>query len=172
MSNHEDPTSKFTPSAQQVLGLARREAKELGHVAIDSQHILLGLLKQGRGPASSTLQKLGITYVSVRKQISMTGGSPESDMQVEGELPWAPEARQIFEAAYKEAKMLSFDYIGTDHLLLGIIKTPFCQANQILLQLDVDTTAVHQDLIKALDPTYIPPSLNNEDEEEDSEDEE
>ena len=171
MSNNEDPTAKFTPSAQQVLGLARREAKELGHGSIDSKHILLGLLKQGRGPAASTLQKLGITYVSVRKQISMTGGNPESDMQVEGELPWAPEAKQIFEAAYKEAKMLSFDYIGTDHLLLGIIKNPYCQANQILIQLDVDTAAIRLDLIKALDPTYMPP-LENEDDDEKGEEKE
>ena len=157
MSNHEDPTTKFTPSAQQVLGLARREAKELGHNVIDSKHVLLGLLKQGRGPAAVTLQKLGITYALVRKQITLSGENPEADTQVDGDLPWAQEARQVFEAAYKEAKMLSFDYVGTDHLLLGIIKNPNCQAVKILKALDIDSDNIRTDLIKALDPTYMPP---------------
>ena len=157
MSNNEDPTTKFTPSAQQVLGLARREAKELGHNLIDSKHVLLGLLKQGRGPAAVTLQKLGITYPLVRKQITLAGENPEADTQVEGDLPWAAEARQVFEAAYKEARMLSFDYVGTDHLLLGILKNPNCQAVKILRGLDIDTNNIRSELIKALDPTYMPP---------------
>ena len=157
MSNHEDPTARFTPSAQQVLGLARREAKELGHNVIDSKHVLLGLLKQGRGPAAVTLQKLGITYALVRKQITLSGENPESDTQVDGDLPWSQEARQVFEAAYKEARMLSFDYVGTDHLLLGIIKNPNCQAVKILKALDIDSDNIRADLIKALDPTYMPP---------------
>ena len=157
MSNNEDPTTKFTPSAQQVLGLARREAKELGHNIIDSKHVLLGLLKQGRGPAAITLQKLGITYSLVRKQITLSGENPEADTQVDGDLPWAQEARQVFEAAYKEAKMLSFDYVGTDHLLLGILKNPNCHAVKILKALDIDSDNIRTDLIKTLDPTYMPP---------------
>ncbi|MCR5382168.1 MAG: ATP-dependent Clp protease ATP-binding subunit [Lentisphaeria bacterium] len=170
MSNNEDPTTKFTPSAQQVLGLARREAKELGHNVIDSKHVLLGLLKQGRGPAAVTLQKLGITYALVRKQITLAGGNPEADTQLEGELPWALEARQVFESAYKEAKLLSFDYVGTDHLLLGIIKNPNCQAVKILQALDIDSNNIRADLINALDPTYMPPrdtDNNNSDDDDD-----
>ena len=150
MSNNEDPTSKFTPSAQQVLGLARREAKELGQNLVDSKHVLLGLLKQGRGPAAVTLQKLGITYARVRKQITLAGENPEADTLLDGDLPWAAEARQVFEAAYKEARMLSFDYVGTDHLLLGILKNPTCQAVKILKALEIDTDNIRAELIKAL----------------------
>ena len=157
MSDKEDPITKFTPSAQQVLGLARREAKELGHNVIDSKHVLLGLLKQARGPAAVTLQKLGITYPLVRKQITLSGENPEADTQVEGDLPWSAEARQVFESAYKEARMLSFDYVGTDHLLLGILKNPNCQAVKILRALDIATDNIRSELIKALDPTYMPP---------------
>ena len=171
MSNNEDPTTKFTPSAQQVLGLARREAKELGHNVIDSKHVLLGLLKQGRGPAAVTLQKLGITYALVRKQITLSGQNPEADTQVDGDLPWAQEARQVFESAYREAKMFSFDYVGTDHLLLGIFKNPNCQAVKILKALDIDADSIRNDLIKALDPMYMPPrdsDNNHEDDDDDS----
>ena len=157
MSDKEDPITKFTPSAQQVLGLARREAKELGHNVIDSKHVLRGLLKQARGPAAVTLQKLGITYPLVRKQITLSGENPEADTQVEGDLPWSAEARQVFESAYKEARMLSFDYVGTDHLLLGILKNPNCQAVKILRALDIATDNIRSELIKALDPTYMPP---------------
>ena len=157
MSDKEDPITKFTPSAQQVLGLARREAKELGHNVIDSKHVLLGLLKQARGPAAVTLQKLGITYPLVRKQLTLSGENPEADTQVEGDLPWSAEARQVFESAYKEARMLSFDYVGTDHLLLGILKNPNCQAVKILRALDIATDNIRSELIKALDPTYMPP---------------
>ena len=167
MSNNEDPTSKFTPSAQQVLGLARRAAKELGHNLIDSKHILLGLLKQGRGAAANTLQKFGITYTLVRTQITLSGENPEADTQVEGDLPWAAEARQVFDAAYKEARMLSFDYVGTDHLLLGILKIPNCQAFKILKALDIATDNIRSELFKALDPTYMPPLDTDGNEKED-----
>jgi ATP-dependent Clp protease ATP-binding subunit ClpC len=171
MSNNEDPITKFTPSAQQVLGLATREAKELGHNVIDSKHVLLGLLKQGRGPAAVTLQKFGITYALVRKQITLSGQNPEADTQVDGDLPWAQEARQVFESAYREAKMFSFDYVGTDHLLLGIFKNPNCQAVKILKALDIDADSIRNDLIKALDPMYMPPrdsDNNHEDDDDDS----
>lgn len=157
MSNREDPTKKFTPSAQQVLGLSKREAKDLGHLAVDSRHLLLGLLRLGCGAAANTLKNLGVTLTLVRKHISILDGHPASDTKLEGELPWAPEARLLFDAAVREAKSLSFDYVGTDHLLLGMLRFSDCQAAKILRDLNVDTEAIRNELIRSLDPSYLPP---------------
>lgn len=158
MPEHEDYKKYFTPRAQQVLGLAKREAKETGCEAVGAEHLLIGILKLGQGIASATLQKYGVTIPLIRKELDLQR-TPERNTQMEGDLPWSKEAQLVFDYALKEAKTLNYNFVGTEHLLLGILKLNDALVKRILTNLNVDATKIRTELVQALDPNYIPPSV-------------
>lgn len=159
--------NNFTPRAQQVLNLARKEAKRLEHNHIGSEHLLLGILRLKQGVAVSVLEKLGVNLEAVTEEVE-NNIDPTQEAQKSkagSELPYTPRVRKILSLAGKEAKNLNHSYIGTEHILLGILKDSDSIATQILKSLDIDVEEVRNEVLSILNPD----SKNKEDSEEDSE---
>jgi len=146
--------NNFTPRAQQVLSLARKEAKRLDHGHIGSEHLLLGLLKLGQGVAVNVLEHLGVNLDSVRTEIenNLESNSEAPKTKSTSELPYTPRVRKILSLAGKEAKALNHSYIGTEHILLGILKDPESIATKILTSLDIDVDEVRTEILSELNP--------------------
>ncbi len=147
--------SNFTPRAQQVLALAKREAKRFGHNYVGTEHLLLGLIKLGQGVAVTALQAMGLDLETVRYEVEKNSG-PGEQMQQEGEPPITPRVKRVLELAGKEARALNYNYIGTEHILLGLLREGDGVAARILKNLNVDAEAVRHEVMKALDPNYLP----------------
>jgi len=162
--------NNFTPRAQQVLNLARKEAKKLDHNHIGSEHLLLGLLRLKQGVAVNVLEKLGVNIEAVTDEVeSKMEADPEKQkLKPTSELPYTPRVRKILSLAGKEAKSLNHSYIGTEHILLGILKDTDSVATQILKSLDIDIEAVREEILSELDPNHS--SNGNQDDEEDNDD--
>jgi ATP-dependent Clp protease ATP-binding subunit ClpC len=148
--------NNFTPRAQQVLVLAKREAKRFAHNYVGSEHLLLGLIKLGQGVAVAALQAMGLDLETVRYEVEKHSG-PGQDMKVEGDPPLTPRVKRILALAAKEARALNYNYIGTEHLLLGLLREGDGVAARILRNLNIDADAVRNEVMKALDPNYLPP---------------
>ncbi|OPZ27458.1 MAG: Negative regulator of genetic competence ClpC/MecB [Lentisphaerae bacterium ADurb.BinA184] len=152
--------NNFTPRAQQVLVLARREAKRFGHNYVGTEHLLLGLIKLGQGVAVAVLQAMGMDLETVRYEVEKHSG-PVSDVQSEGDPPLTPRVKRVLTLAAKEAHALNYNYIGTEHLLLGLLREGDGVAAKILRNLNVDADAVRAEVMKALDPNYLPADAQN-----------
>ena len=113
--------NNFTPRAQQVLAHARREADRFNHHYIGTEHLLLGLLKLGKGVAVTILENLGVELTAVRKQVEEQIGRG-TEPQAEGNIPYTPRVRKVLAMANREAQELNHTYVGTEHLLLGLIR--------------------------------------------------
>ena len=113
--------NNFTPRAQQVLAHARREADRFNHHYIGTEHLLLGLLKLGKGVAVTILENLGVELSAVRKQVEEQIGRG-TEPQAEGNIPYTPRVRKVLAMANREAQELNHTYVGTEHLLLGLIR--------------------------------------------------
>ena len=135
--------SNFTPRAQQVLALAKREAKRFGHNYVGTEHLLLGLIKLGQGVAVTALQAMGLDLETVRYEVEKNSG-PGEQMQQEGEPPITPRVKRVLELAGKEARALNYNYIGTEHILLGLLREGDGVAARILKNLNVDAEAVRR----------------------------
>jgi ATP-dependent Clp protease ATP-binding subunit ClpC len=117
----EEASSNFTPRAQQVLALARKEADRFNHNFIGTEHLLLGLIKLGQGVAVNVLQKMGVDLENVRLEVEKhVGAGP--DQKVMGSIPYTPRVKKVLSLAAKEAKALNHTYVGTEHILLGLLK--------------------------------------------------
>ena len=158
MAEQEDfdfAMNNFTPRAQQVLALAKREARRFGHNYVGTEHVLLGLIKLGQGVAVAALQAMGLDLETVRYEVEKHSG-PGQDTQQEGTPPVTPRVKRVIALAAKEARALNYNYIGTEHLLLGLLREGDGVAARILRNLNVDADAVRNEVMKALDPNYLP----------------
>src|SRR6187549_520077 len=113
--------NNFTPRAQQVLALARKEADRFNHNYVGTEHLLLGLIKLGQGVAVNVLQKMGLDLETVRMEVEkQVGSGPETKMV--GNVPYTPRVKKVLALAGKEAKALNHSYVGTEHILLGLLR--------------------------------------------------
>jgi ATP-dependent Clp protease ATP-binding subunit ClpC len=147
--------NNFTPRAQQVLALARKEADRFNHNYVGTEHLLLGLIKLGQGVAVNVLQKLGLDLETVRMEVEkQIGTGPETKMV--GNIPYTPRVKKVLALAQKEAKQLNHNYVGTEHILLGLLREGEGAAARILKALDVDIERCRNEILKELDPNFTP----------------
>jgi ATP-dependent Clp protease ATP-binding subunit ClpC len=147
--------NNFTPRAQQVLALARKEADRFNHNYVGTEHLLLGLIKLGQGVAVNVLQKLGLDLETVRMEVEkQIGTGPETKMV--GNIPYTPRVKKVLALAQKEAKQLNHNYVGTEHILLGLLREGEGAAARILKSLDVDIERCRNEILKELDPNFTP----------------
>ena len=145
--------NNFTPRAQQVLALARREADRFRHNFVGTEHLLLGLIKLGQGVAVNVLQKLGLDLETVRLEVEkQVGTGPEQKML--GNIPYTPRVKKVLALAQKEARALNHTYVGTEHILLGLLREGDGVAARVLMNLDVDIEQTRQEILKELDPNF------------------
>ncbi len=141
---------KFTNRAKQVIKLAKKEAQRLNHNYLGTEHVLLGLLKLGQGIAVNVLRNLNIDFETVRAEIErLVGYGPE--IQVYGDPALTGKVKRVFEAANEEATNLSHNYVGTEHLLLGLLRQTDGVAAQVLENLNVDLKEIRKDVLKELE---------------------
>jgi hypothetical protein len=147
--------SNFTPRAQQVLALARLEADRFNHNFLGTEHLLLGLVKLGQGTAVNVLRGMGIDLETARKEVERTVGTG-SARNLTGKVPCTPRVKKVLALAAKEAKALSHTYVGTEHILLGLLREGDGIAARVLKNLGVDVEKTRQQILKELDPNFIP----------------
>ncbi|MDQ8184531.1 ATP-dependent Clp protease ATP-binding subunit [Pelagicoccus sp. SDUM812002] len=145
--------NNFTPRAQQVLALARKEADRFHHNYVGTEHILLGLIKLGQGVAVSVLQKMGLDLETVRSAVEkQVGSGPEG--KAAGSIPYTPRVKKVLALAGKEAKALNHSYVGTEHILLGLLREGEGVAARVLKSLDVDIERTRNEILRELDPQF------------------
>jgi len=145
--------NNFTPRAQQVLALARKEADRFNHNFVGTEHLLLGLIKLGQGVAVNVLQKMGLDLETVRMEVEKQVGTGP-DQKVIGNIPYTPRVKKVLALASKEAKALNHTYVGTEHILLGLLREGDGVAARVLKNLDVDIEQTRQEILKELDPNF------------------
>jgi ATP-dependent Clp protease ATP-binding subunit ClpC len=150
---NDESLNNFTPRAQQVLALARKEADRLNHNFLGTEHLLLGLIKLGQGVAVNVLQRLGLDMETVRLKVEEKVGTGP-DQKVIGNIPYTPRVKKVLSLAAKEAKQLNHTYVGTEHILLGLLREGDGVAAKVLKELDVDIEQARQEVLKELDPNY------------------
>ncbi|MFO7821286.1 MAG: ATP-dependent Clp protease ATP-binding subunit [Lentisphaeria bacterium] len=151
--------NNFTPRAQQVLVLAKREAKRFGHDYIGTEHLLMGLVNLGQGVGMSVLQNLGLDMQTLAYEVERHSG-PVSDTELKGDPPMTPRVKRVLAFAAREARSLNYNYIGTEHLLLGLLREGDGVAAKILRGLNLDVDAVRAEVMKSLDPKFLPPEAD------------
>lgn len=155
MDDFDFAMNNFTPRAQQVLILAKSEAQKYNHDCVGTEHILLGLIVLGQGVAVSALQSMGLDLKTVRAAVEKL--SPPSGPTVqEGDIPLTPRVKKVLTLGAREARSLNYNYIGTEHLLLGLLREGEGIAAQVLRSLNVDAESIRREVLKTLDPNYIP----------------
>jgi len=153
--------NNFTPRAQQVLALARKEADRFNHNYVGTEHLLLGLIKLGQGVAVNVLQKMGLDLETVRMEVEkQVGSGPETKMV--GNVPYTPRVKKVLALAGKEAKALNHSYVGTEHILLGLLREGEGVAARVLKSLEVDIERTRNEILKELDPNFTPPEADQE----------
>jgi ATP-dependent Clp protease ATP-binding subunit ClpC len=133
---------RFTDRARRVVTLAEEEARLLSHNYIGPEDILLGLLDEGEGVAARVLESLGISLEAAREQVEEIKG--QGQQAPSGHIPFAPQAEKALKVSTREARQLGHDYIGTEHILLGLIRDEDGVAAQVLVKLGVDLNRVRQ----------------------------
>jgi Clp amino terminal domain, pathogenicity island component len=141
----------FTPRAQQVLALSRKEAERFNHNFVGTEHVLLGLIALGQGVAVNVLQKLGLDLPSVRAAVEKAVGTGPPEKMI-GNIPYTPRVKRVLALAAKEAKNLNHTYVGTEHILLGLLREGDGVAPRILSDFGVDTEKTRLEILKELDP--------------------
>ncbi|MBB0996469.1 ATP-dependent Clp protease ATP-binding subunit [Dietzia maris] len=139
---------RFTDRARRVVVLAQEEARMLNHNYIGTEHILLGLIHEGEGVAAKALESLGISLEAVRSQVEEIIG--QGQQAPSGHIPFTPRAKKVLELSLREALQLGHNYIGTEHILLGLIREGEGVAAQVLVKLGADLTRVRQQVIQLL----------------------
>jgi ATP-dependent Clp protease ATP-binding subunit ClpC len=139
---------RFTDRARRVVVLAQEEARLLNHNYIGTEHILLGLIHEGEGVAAKALESLGISLEKVRQQVEEIIGAGQSPPS--GHIPFTPRAKKVLELSLREALQLGHNYIGTEHILLGLIREGEGVAAQVLVKLGADLGRVRQQVIQLL----------------------
>jgi ATP-dependent Clp protease ATP-binding subunit ClpC len=139
---------RFTERARQVVVLAQDEARRLGHNYLGTEHLLLGLLREEQGLGSRLLQALGVTLDRVRDDVRRIIGEGEAIQT--GQIPFTPRAKKVLERSLREAKSLKHGYIGTEHILLGLVRVDDGVAARILRDLGADAETVHNEVMRML----------------------
>jgi ATP-dependent Clp protease ATP-binding subunit ClpA len=139
---------RFTDRARRVIVLAQEEARLLNHNYIGTEHILLGLIHEGEGVAATALASLGIRQEAVRVQVEQIIG--RGTAAPVGHIPFTPRAKKVLELSLREAKQLGHDYVGTEHVLLGLLREGEGVAAQVLVKLGGDLSRVRQQVIQVL----------------------
>ena len=139
---------RFTERARQVLVLALDEARALKHNYIGTEHLLLGLLREEEGLAAKALESLDITVEDVRAQVARIVG--QGDEITTGQIPYTPRAKKVLELSLSESKSLGHNYIGTEHLLLGLVRENDGIAARILLEFGADAETIRTEVIRLL----------------------
>jgi ATP-dependent Clp protease ATP-binding subunit ClpC len=148
-----EPMSNFTPRAQQVLALARKEADRFHHNYVGTEHLLLGLINLGQGVAVNVLQKMGLDLDTVRGAVEQqVGTGPEA--KPAGNVPYTPRVKKVLSLAGKEAKSLNHSYVGTEHILLGLLREGEGVAARVLKSLEVDVERCRSEILSELDPNF------------------
>lgn len=149
----EDAMNNFTPRAQQVLALARKEADRFNHNFVGTEHLLLGLIKLGQGVAVNVLQKMNLDLETVRMEVEKQVGTGP-DQKMIGNIPYTPRVKKVLALAQKEAKALNHTYVGTEHILLGLLREGDGVGARVLLHLEVDIEKIRQEILNELDPNF------------------
>ncbi|MEN8864150.1 MAG: ATP-dependent Clp protease ATP-binding subunit [Akkermansiaceae bacterium] len=145
--------NNFTPRAQQVLALARKEADRFNHNYIGTEHVLLGLIKLGQGVAVSVLQRMGLDLESVRMEVEKEVGTGP-DVKSTTNIPYTPRVKKVLALANKEAKQLNHSYVGTEHILLGLLREGEGMAARVLTSLSVDLQTTRNEVLAEIDPNF------------------
>ena len=141
--------NRFTERARKVILLAKEEAKRFNHDYIGTEHILLGLIREGEGVAAVVLQKIGLGLQQIRLEIEKIV-KPGPSTVISGDIPFTPKAKKAIELSGEEARGLGHNYIGTEHILLGLIKEGEGVASQVLLNLGLDMDKVRGEIVEIL----------------------
>src|SRR6266496_3031472 len=149
----DEAMNNFTPRAQQVLALARKEADRFNHNFVGTEHLLLGLIKLGQGVAVNVLQKMHLDLETVRMEVEKQVGTGP-DQKMIGNIPYTPRVKKVLALAAKEAKALNHTYVGTEHILLGLLREGDGVAARVLKNLDVDIEQTRQEILKELDTNF------------------
>jgi len=139
---------RFTDRARRVVVLAQEEARMLDHNYIGTEHILLGLIGEGEGVAAKALESLGISLEAVRQEVEEIIG--RGQQAPPGHIAFTPRAKKVLELALREAQQLGHNYVGTEHILLGLIREGEGVASQVLVKLGADLERVRQQVIQLL----------------------
>jgi ATP-dependent Clp protease ATP-binding subunit ClpC len=139
---------RFTDRARRVVVLAQEEARMLNHNYLGTEHLLLGLVHEGEGVAARALESLGISLGAVRQQVQEIIG--QGQQAPAGHIPFTPRAKKVIELAQREADDLGHNYIGTEHLLLGLVREGEGVAAQVLVKLGADLAGVRQQVVHLL----------------------
>lgn len=154
--------NNFTPRAQQVLALARKEADRFNHNYVGTEHLLLGLIKLGQGVAVNVLQKMNLDLETVRLEVEkQVGNGPETKMV--GNIPYTPRVKKVLALAGKEAKALNHSYVGTEHILLGLLREGDGVAARVLKNLEVDIERTRNEILRELDPNFSGNNVEDDD---------
>src|SRR3984957_3035277 len=145
---------RFTKSARHVVVLAQDEARGLNHNYIGTEHLLLALLREQQGPAARVLGRLGISAPEVRQEIRAVIGTGQKPPK--GHIPFTPRAKKVLELSLREAVALRHSYIGTEHLLLGLVREGSGVAAQILIEHTGDLASVRMALLDSLPASHAP----------------
>jgi ATP-dependent Clp protease ATP-binding subunit ClpC len=159
----------LTPRGQQVLALARKEAERFHHNYVGTEHLLLGLIKVGQGVAVNVLQRMGLDLEEVRTEVLPSVRSrmqrhvgPHPETKMVGNMPYTPRVKKVLVLAGKEAKALNHSYVGTEHILLGLLREEDGIAARVLKSLEVDLVRTRKEILKELDPNFGPPVSESE----------
>jgi ATP-dependent Clp protease ATP-binding subunit ClpC len=161
--------NNFTPRAQQVLALARKEADRFNHSYVGTEHLLLGLIKLGQGVAVNVLERMGLELEAVRMEVEKEVGSGPPQ-KAAGNIPYTPRVKKVLALANKEAKALNHSYVGTEHLLLGLLREGEGVAARVLKRLDVDIQRTRNEILAEIDPNFSPDDQDDDDDDDEADD--
>ena len=136
----------FTDRARTVMALANQEAQRSNHQYIDTEHILFGLVKEGGGTGAAILKNWGVDIEAMLLEVEKLRSQPK--MATEDQLPQAPRARKVIEYAVEEARALNHDYVGTEHILLGLLRETEGVAAQVLMNLGLTLESARRDVLE------------------------
>ncbi|NDV61175.1 ATP-dependent Clp protease ATP-binding subunit [Puniceicoccales bacterium CK1056] len=148
-----EPMNNFTPRAQQVLALARKEADRFHHNYVGTEHLLLGLINLGQGVAVNVLQKMGLDLDTVRTAVEKQVGKGPAAKPI-GNISYTPRVKKVLALAGKEAKSLNHSYVGTEHILLGLLREGDGVAARVLKSLEIDIERCRDEILSELDPNF------------------
>ena len=152
--------NSFTPRAQQVIDLAKKEADRFNHPYVGTEHLLLGLIALAEGVAVSVLEGMGVSLEQVRIEVEKAvGQGPET--KVVGNVPFTPRSKKVLQLSVAEAQALNHSYVGTEHILLGLLREGEGVAAQVLTNMEIDLDTVRSNVLRELDPNF---ELSDEDE--------
>lgn len=150
-----DNSGNYTPRARQVIQISRTEADRFNHPYVGTEHLLLGLVALGQGVAVTVLERMGVSLEALRLEVEKAvGQGPET--KTVGNVPFTPRAKKVLQLAAAEARALHHTYVGTEHILLGLLREGEGVASQVLQALNVDLDNTRIEVMRELDPNYEP----------------